>query len=68
MPDFDFRQGIRKTVVEIEKPTLENQISYEDSLCSGFGLARLDWNLLAGDGAGSVPIFGLVTGVLRVMS
>jgi uncharacterized 2Fe-2S/4Fe-4S cluster protein (DUF4445 family) len=63
MPDFGFRQGIRKTAVEIEKPTLENQISYEDSLCSGFGLASLDWNLLAGDSAGSVPIFGLVTGV-----
>ncbi|MFB9986239.1 ASKHA domain-containing protein [Bacillus benzoevorans] len=63
MPDFSFRQGIRKTVIDIEKPTLENQASYEDSLCSGLGLARIDWNLLAGSKAGSVPIFGEVTGV-----
>lgn len=63
IPDFDFCPAIHKTLIEIEKPTLENQISYEDSLCVGFGLEQLDWNLLASTNAVSAPIYGSVTGV-----
>lgn len=46
MPDFEFNPLICKEVFEIEKPTLENQISFEDSICNTFDVEKFDWRLL----------------------
>jgi uncharacterized 2Fe-2S/4Fe-4S cluster protein (DUF4445 family) len=46
MPDFEFNPLIYKEVFEIEKPTLENQSSFEDSICNTFDVEKLDWRLL----------------------
>ncbi len=46
MPDFEFNPLIYKEVFEIEKPTLENQISFEDSICNTFDVEKFDWRLL----------------------
>lgn len=46
MPDFEFNPLICKEVFEIEKPTLENQSSFEDSICNTFDVEKLDWRLL----------------------
>ncbi len=45
-PEFDFNPAIRKEVFEIEKPTLENQIAFEDSICNRFGIEKMDSKLL----------------------
>ncbi|MEG0371758.1 MAG: ASKHA domain-containing protein [Clostridium sp.] len=46
IPEFEFNPGIHKKVFKVEKPTLENQISFEDSICSSFGIKGLDLELL----------------------
>ncbi len=46
MPKFSFNPAIRKEVFEVEKPSLENQISFEDSVCNGLGIQKFDWSLL----------------------
>lgn len=42
MPKFKYNPSIRKEVFELKKPTLDNQVSFEDSICSTFGVERLD--------------------------
>lgn len=46
MPDFEFNPLIHKEIFEIEKPTLENQSSFEDSICNTFDVEKFDWRLL----------------------
>lgn len=46
IPDFNFQPSIHKTVFELKKPTLDNQISFEDSICNTFGVEKLDLWLL----------------------
>ncbi|MTK10777.1 MAG: DUF4445 domain-containing protein [Clostridiaceae bacterium] len=46
MPDFEFNPLIYKEVFGIEKPTLENQSSFEDSICNTFDVEKFDWRLL----------------------
>jgi uncharacterized 2Fe-2S/4Fe-4S cluster protein (DUF4445 family) len=46
MPTFDFKPLTHKEVFEIEKPTLENQRSFEDSICYAIGMKDFDWRLL----------------------
>ncbi|MBV7275562.1 DUF4445 domain-containing protein [Clostridium sp. PL3] len=46
MPKFKFNPLIHKKVFEIEKPTLKNQSSFEDSICSTFDIKKFDWSLL----------------------
>lgn len=61
MPDFDFNPSIHKEIFEIEKPTLENQIPFEDSVCKTLGIEKFDWQLLQQ----SEIIYGKVTGVFN---
>ncbi|TCO79857.1 ASKHA domain-containing protein [Marinisporobacter balticus] len=61
MPDFDFNPAIHKEIFEIKKPTLENQISLEDSICNTFGIEKCDWKLLQQH----EMIYGKVTGVFN---
>lgn len=61
MPNFDFNPSIHKNVFEIKKPTLENQSSFEDSICSALGIEKFDWRVLQG----SEIIDGKVTGVFN---
>lgn len=42
IPKFDYKPSIHKEVFEIKKPTLDNQISFEDSICNTFGIEKLD--------------------------
>lgn len=42
MPKFEYKPSIRKEVFELKKPTLDNQISFEDSICSTLGVEELD--------------------------
>lgn len=46
MPSFKINPGIYKKVFEIEKPTLEKQSSFEDSICQAIGIEGFDWRLL----------------------
>lgn len=46
MPDFEFNPLIHKEIFKIEKPTLENQSSFEDSICNTFDVEEFDWRLL----------------------
>ena len=46
MPDFDYKPSIHKEVFVVKKPTLDNQISFEDSICNIFGIEKLDLCLL----------------------
>ena len=46
MPEFEFKPAIKKKVFEIIKPTLENQISLEDSICNTLRVKNFDWKLL----------------------
>jgi uncharacterized 2Fe-2S/4Fe-4S cluster protein (DUF4445 family) len=46
VPDFDFNPSIHKEVFYIEKPTLNNQISFEQSICNTFGVEEIDLWLL----------------------
>ncbi|WP_425446519.1 ASKHA domain-containing protein [Dethiothermospora halolimnae] len=46
MPKFQFNPSIRKEVFEIEAPTLDNQISLEDSICETLGIKGFDWRIL----------------------
>lgn len=61
MPNFNMNPGIYKKVFEIEKPTLENQSSFEDSLCNALGIEGFDWRLLQEH----EMIDGKVTGVFN---
>lgn len=61
IPEFDFNPSIRKEVFEIEMPTLENQISFEDSILGTLGIEKLDLRLLQQNGI----INGRVTGVFN---
>ncbi len=61
MPDFCMNPGIAKKVLQLEKPTLQNPCSYEDSLCRALGKADLDWHLLQHLDTGA----GTVTGVFN---
>lgn len=61
MPDFDFKPSIHKEVFEMKKPTLENQISFEQSLCDTFGVEKLDFWILQQHGI----MDGKVTGVFN---
>lgn len=45
-PDFEFNPLIHKEVFEIEKPTLENQGSFEELICKTFDVEKFDWRLL----------------------
>ncbi|WP_099187448.1 ASKHA domain-containing protein [Tepidibacter mesophilus] len=58
-PDFDFNPSIHKKIFEIEKRTLDNQISFEDSIYNTFGIEKFDWRLLQNNEI----IDGEVTGV-----
>jgi uncharacterized 2Fe-2S/4Fe-4S cluster protein (DUF4445 family) len=46
IPDFEYKPAINKKVFKIEKPTLQNQISLEDSICNTFKIENFDWKLL----------------------
>lgn len=46
MPNFKFNPLIHKEIFEIEKPTLKNQSSFEDSICNTFDVEKFDWRLL----------------------
>jgi len=61
IPSFNINPSIRKGIFEIEKPTLENQSSFEDSLCNTFGIDKFDWQLLQQRDI----IYGTVTGVFN---
>lgn len=45
-PDFEFDPLIHKEVFKIEKPTLENQGSFEELICKTFDVEKFDWRLL----------------------
>ncbi|EQB86473.1 uncharacterized 2Fe-2S/4Fe-4S cluster protein (DUF4445 family) [Clostridium punense] len=61
MPDFQFKPAISKKVLEIEKPTLDNQISFEDSLCQVLGNKKVNWQILR-ECEGS---YGIATGIFN---
>jgi len=42
LPKFDFKPSIHKEVFTLKKPTLDNQISFEDSICNALGVEKLD--------------------------
>lgn len=46
MPDFEFNPLIHKKLFEIEKPTLENQSSFEEFIWKTFDIEKFDWRLL----------------------
>ncbi|MEN1762238.1 ASKHA domain-containing protein [Anoxynatronum sibiricum] len=46
VPTFDFQPAVHKMVFELKKPTLENQMSFEDSICNVFGAKEMDLRLL----------------------
>ncbi|SNS94151.1 Uncharacterized 2Fe-2 and 4Fe-4S clusters-containing protein, contains DUF4445 domain [Anaerovirgula multivorans] len=46
MPSFEINSAIHKETFEIDKPTLQNQSAFEDSLCKAFGIEKFDWRLL----------------------
>ena len=59
MPSFTNNPAIKKVLAEVNKPTLENQISYEDSLREVFEIKSINWKLLQ-----QLEItYGKVTGV-----
>lgn len=60
-PDFEFNPLIHKKVFQIEKPTLENQSSFEELICSTFDVEKFDWTLLQQDEF----ITGKATGVFN---
>ena len=61
MPDFKFNPLIHKEIFELNKPTLENQSSFEDSICNTFDVEKFDWRLLQQHES----ITGKVTGVFN---
>ncbi|WP_432404100.1 ASKHA domain-containing protein [Wukongibacter sp. M2B1] len=61
IPEFDFNPAIHKEVFEIKVPTLENQISFEDSVLNVLGIEKLDLRLLQQNEI----INGRVTGVFN---
>lgn len=59
IPEFEFRPSITKKVFYIEKPDLQNQISFEDSICKALDIKHMDLEILQ-----SAEIFeGVATGV-----
>ncbi|MDW8800340.1 ASKHA domain-containing protein [Clostridium sp. A1-XYC3] len=46
VPDFEFNPLIHKKIFKIEKPTLENQSSFEEAICNTFDVEKFDWRLL----------------------
>lgn len=42
LPEFDTKPSIHKEVFILKKPTLDNQISFEDSICNALGVEKLD--------------------------
>lgn len=46
IPKFEFKTSIYKKVFNIEKPTLDNQNSFEDSICATFNIKNINWNIL----------------------
>lgn len=59
IPKFDFKPIVHKRVVTLEKPTLENPYSLEDSICKAFDIKDLDYNILKD----SIDLYEEVTGV-----
>lgn len=45
-PKFDFNPSISKKLFHIEKPTLENQISFEDAILKNLSLDEVDFDVL----------------------
>lgn len=62
LPDFDFKPSIHKKVFELEKPSLGNQISFEDSICSALGLENINCKLLKN----SEITYGKLTGIFNL--
>ncbi|CQR73727.1 Na(+)-translocating NADH-quinone reductase subunit F [Sporomusa ovata DSM 2662] len=62
MPDFRMNPGISKKKFQIEKPTLENQSAYEDSLGNALGREDLDWRLLQHLAMGDGEVTGVFSG------
>ena len=46
MPKFQAEPSIRKKLIHLEKPTLENQIALEDEILKQLNIDKLDWKLL----------------------
>lgn len=59
MPDFEFKPSIHKAVVAVKKPTLDNQISFEESLCNTFGVEKLDLWILQQHGMKDEKVTGV---------
>ncbi len=45
LPEFTFQPGVSKRYIEIEKPSLQRQISYEEAICNALGTDQLDWRI-----------------------
>lgn len=59
LPKFDFKPSIHKEVFELKKPTLDNQISFEQSICDTFGVEKLDLWLLQQNGMTDEKVTGI---------
>jgi uncharacterized 2Fe-2S/4Fe-4S cluster protein (DUF4445 family) len=46
MPEFNLSPSISKKLFEIEKPSLENQISFEDAILKSLSLDEVDFDVL----------------------
>lgn len=60
IPSFKYNPSIIKRVVNINKPSLQNQISYEDLLIKTFNIDNVDWNVLKEE-----LIYDEVTGIFN---
>lgn len=60
IPEFNFNPSIYKKCLYIEKPSLANQISYEDSLMKAFKVKNIDFNVYRDE-----ILYGEVTGVFN---
>ena len=43
--EFTFQPAVSKKYIEIEKPSLERQISYEEAIGNALGIKQLDWEI-----------------------
>ena len=59
LPKFNFSPSIRKEVFALKKPTLGNQISFEDSVCNALGVEKLDLWILQQQGVTEEKVTGV---------